>query len=595
MAKKNKFSWLVAGMVFGGFLCAGNALAFDMGENKTFFVDTAYDLLGRTQVSATLLQVGDHALFYAANDWWSESGPVEKEDAGAAILNLAVEFDKTIYPRLTKVYGSEWSPGIDNDLRVVVLITKIRKGAGGYFNSFDEYPRAQIANSNEREILYLNSSYAASSSAKDFLAHEFQHMINFYQKEKLRNSVEDVWLNEARSEYASSLCGYDSPYSGSNLERRVKDFLRYPTDSLTEWQNEFSDYGAANLFMQYLVNRYGEQILTRMMKTEAVGIASIDQALADGGFSERFGDVFANWIIADYIDDCQIGEGQKYCYLSPLLPYERLHVSPQMSNLLSVREGMEFTFSDAIKDWAGRWYEILPQGSGLNLMVKIQGAGAANWQAALVIIENNGAKSVRPLSFDSARLAATIVERFGNQVVRVILILSSQTKNSNFSASDPARQFSYTVKTTADNQLPPFLISPLSPEPSVAPLPELRPANPNFPDGSLIRAKGEEKVFIIKGNYRRWLQTPQILSAYPHLGWQNVIEVAPEQLNFYQDAWLVRADGDARVYEINGDGTKHWLNMSAQQFADSGRSWNMVYIVNARERDLYKTGAEVLR
>ncbi len=600
MAIKNtkKFYWLVLGVVFGSFLCAENALAFKLGENQVFSIDASYDINDRAQINATLRQVGDHALYYAADDWWSSLGPVEAESANAAILNLSNEFDKTIYPRLTQVFGSEWSPGIDNDLRITILITKIKKGTGGYFNSIDEYSKAQIASSNEREMIYLNSTYLSSFSAKSFLAHEFQHMINFYQKEKLRNSVEDIWLNEARSEYASSLCGYDSPYEGSNLERRVRDFLRYPTDSLTEWQNESADYAAVNLFMQYLVSRYGEQILTKMMKTEIVGIDSINQALALAGFSERFKDIFNNWTVANFVNDCQLGEGQRYCYLNSRLTYEYFHLRPQMSNLLAVREGVNFSFADSLKDWSGRWYEILPLGSGLNLMVNFQGASATNFQATLLIFNIDGSKNIRFLKLDSVQAAGAIVPDFGNQASGVVLVLFSQTKQSGFSANEPTYQFSYNAKITSAAQIPAVSVLPPAPLPAISPSPavvSLRAVNPNFPDGSLIRAKGSDKVFVIKGNYRRWLQSPQIFAAYPHFKWQNIIEVSSAQLNFYQEAWLIRAEGDLRVYEINGDQTKHWLNISAEQLVNFGRSWGAVYIVNAMERDLYKTGAEVLR
>jgi len=592
-----RFYWLVLGAIFGSFLCAGNALAFKLGENQVFSVDASYDINDRAQVSATLRQVGDHALYYTADDWWSSLGPIEAANANAAILNLANEFDKTIYPRLTQVFGSEWSPGIDNDLRITILITKIKIGAGGYFNSIDEYPKTQIISSNEREMIYLNSAYLSSLLVKAFLAHEFQHLINFYQKEKLRNSMEDIWLNEARSEYAPSLCGYDNPYTGSNLERRVKDFLRYPTDSLTEWQNESADYGAINLFMRYLVSRYGEQILTRMMKTELVGIDSINQALATAGFPERFEDVFSNWTIANFINDCQFGEGQKYCYLNPLLTYESFHIKPQMSSFLTVKEGAEFSFADSLKDWSGRWYEILPMGSGLNLMINFQGASVSNFQAALLIFNLNGSKNIRFLKLDSAQAASAIVPNFGNQVSSVVLVLFSQAKQAGFSANEPSYQFSYNAKITSATQVPVVAVLPAAPSPTFSPssISVPLPVSPGFPDGSLLRAKGSDKVFVIKGIYRRWLQTPQIFAAYPHFSWQSIIEVEPAQLNFYQEAWLVRADGDTRVYEINGDGTKHWLNMSAEQLVSSGRQWGMVYIVNKTERDLYKIGAEVLR
>jgi hypothetical protein len=58
---------------------------------------------------------------------------------------------------------------------------------------------------------------------------------------------------------------------------------------------------------------------------------------------------------------------------------------------------------------------------------------------------------------------------------------------------------------------------------------------------------------------------------------------------------LVCASGDKKVYEINGDGTKHWLNMTAEQFTKSGRRWDMVYVVNSAEVKLYKSGADVMK
>ncbi|MEK7160511.1 MAG: hypothetical protein AAB724_00640, partial [Patescibacteria group bacterium] len=78
-----------------------------------------------------------------------------------------------------------------------------------------------------------------------------------------------------------------------------------------------------------------------------------------------------------------------------------------------------------------------------------------------------------------------------------------------------------------------------------------------------------------------------------HFNWQNILEVSQIELDFYPEVFLVRAVDDHRVYEINGDGTKHWLNMSAEQFSNSGRKWERVSVINQTERDWYRTGAEV--
>jgi len=389
----NKISWIVLGAVFFSLLAISPAQAFLAGEIKTFNVDAIYDATGRTQLNATLRYVGDRAIFYVDNNWWNSLSPVDLAIQKIAISNLLLEFDQTIYPKLTQTYGTEWSPGIDNDLRISILIMPMKKITGGYFNTVDEYLKTQIPRSNERELIYLNTAYLDTDAAKVFLAHEFTHMINFYQKEKLRNAVEDIWLNEARAEYAATLCGYDKNYEGSNLQRRVIDFLRSSTDSLTEWTNQPADYGAVNLFFQYFTARYGEQVLTRAMKSVYVGIASLNESLTVSGFAERFSDIFTDWLVANYVNDCQLGQGQKFCYLNPLLDVNRFHVTPLARNFLTVKDGMEFSFADAIKDWSGRWYEILPLGEGLNLRLTFAGSKLSNFQVPIIIFYKNSFKS----------------------------------------------------------------------------------------------------------------------------------------------------------------------------------------------------------
>lgn len=587
------------------------AAAFSLGEIKTFNVGADYDELGRTQLSATLRQIGDHALFYVDSAWWDKlSAPA---NASAALAAISGEFDNNIYPRLTKIYGSEWNPGIDNEARIYILIAPMKKESGGYFNTFDEYPKLHVPlpnYSNEREMIYLNSLYLGSASFKGFLAHEFQHLTNFYQKEKLRNVTEETWLNEARSEYAPTLLGYDTVWTGSNLERRARDFLRDPGDSLTEWTNQPADYGAVNLFMQYLVGRYSEKILTKITQSDAVGIKSIDQALAEMGVADRFSDIFTNWTIANHINDCQLGDGQRLCYLDSNLSYEHLHANPTLTNILEAAAGVKFSFADVQKDWAGRWYKILPSGGGFNLIFDFAGAGGANFKVPVVVYYASGAKSVRYLALNKTQRGAELFSGFGQNIQSIVFIPQSQTKTSGFSANEPAYSFLYNVEMTNAGALPPeFLKSESAAATSTAvtaPIasvgsgsqatstPQISSSS-NFPDGSLIRVKGDTRVYVVQGKYRRWLRTPEIFNSYGHLRWENIIEVMPTQRDFYQESSLIRAAGDTRVYEIDSRGLKHWLRMSAAQFLLSGRNFSAVFEVNQRERDLYARGADILK
>jgi len=116
----------------------------------------------------------------------------------------------------------------------------------------------------------------------------------------------------------------------------------------------------------------------------------------------------------------------------------------------------------------------------------------------------------------------------------------------------------------------------------------------SYPEGSLLRDKNGYKVYIINGNYKRWIQTAEIYNHYGHLTWDDIINVEASILAQYQEAWMIRADGDKKVYELNADGTKHWINMTAEQFVLTGHKWEMVYIVNDWERDFYKIGSSVM-
>jgi len=565
------------------------ALAFVPGETKIFNISSGYDSAGRSQVAATLRQVGDKALFYVDDEWWYVNSP---DAVNKFVSDLSVEFDKIIYPKLTQVYGSEWSPGIDNELRIAVLIFKMKDNVGGYFDSADEFPKSVLPLSNENELIYLNSSFLSTPKMKIYLAHEFQHLITFYQKEKLRNAVDDIWLNEARSEYVSTLLGYDDSFAGSNLQKRTDEFSRNSSDSLTEWQNENGDYGSVNLFFQYLISRYGQGLLTKITKNELVGISSIDQAMAESGFDERFKNVFLNWVVASSYNDCLLGDGRKYCYFTPAL--SNFRVSPNLTNILPSQSGFTFSFSDKIKDWSGHWYKISGSGTNLNLNLEFSGEVGANFQVPVVVENSDNEKSLRLLKIDEKGRAQETFSDFGSQIKDIVLMPFSQSKTSGFSANEPSHSFSYSVSlvdssvpTPAPNPSPAVSILPIAPS-SIIPA-------PSYQDGSLIRAKNDFKVYVIKRGFKRWLQSPEILTAYPHFLWQNVIEITSAEQNWYKDAWLVRAAGDYKVYEINGDGTAHWLNMSASAFSQSGRDWGMVYEINKKELGYYKKGADAMR
>jgi len=404
--------------------------AASLGEKASFYIDSSYDLQKRQEITATLREISDRAYFYIDDDWWDNLSLQERTKIPDALKGLGTEFENKIYPTLTSRFGFEWKPGIDKDEKIAILIHPMVEGAGGYFNSGDEYPRVQIPKSNQREMIYLNASYINDQNAKSFLAHEFIHLITFNQKDKAYGVSEETWLNESRAEYAPTLLGYDDVYEGSNLQNRVRIFLEKSSDSLTEWKNEKSDYGVINLFTQYLVDHYGVEILVDSLKTPEVGISSINEALSRRSFKEDFSQVFTNWTIAVFVNNCQISEN--YCYFNPNL--RNFRIVPPVYFLSLIGEST-FSITYSTPSWAGNWYKII--GGKGTLTLEFDGDDTADFEVPYLLCDYQGVCGMNLLALDKNKNGQIAIPEFNTKYSSLTLIPSVQPQITSFMLNYP--------------------------------------------------------------------------------------------------------------------------------------------------------------
>ncbi len=437
-----------------------SASAVFLGEKQSFFVDSSYDSSEREEISALLQRIGKEIYFFIDNDYWDSLNLEEKNKTRQSLQDLDNEFHGKIYPTLTSFYGSEWKPGIDKDSRLTVLIHPMIEEAGGYFRSADEYEKIQVPNSNEKEMVYLNSLYINQPGSKNLLAHEFTHLITFYQKNVKQEIEEEIWLNEARAEYAPTLLGYDDIYENSNLENRVKIFLANPTDSVTEWQNALSDYGVLNLFTQYLVEQYGIEILTDSMRTEKKGINSLNYALKKNGYEENFTDVFTNWTITVLVNDCDLGK--EYCYQNENL--KNLKITPSF-NFLPLIGKSSLGVSQTTKNWAGNWYKFI--GGEGNLKISFLGDPESLFKIPCITKNSSGKYEIDFFQLDENQRGEIFVSDFGKEITSVVIIPSIQSKMSGFLNPEPSFPFFWEASATAveekeKEEKPNFLEKPIS-------------------------------------------------------------------------------------------------------------------------------------
>lgn len=415
------------------------------GQRVNFLVNSSYDLNKRNQLTATLQKVSPRIYFYIDDIWWNALDFNKQQKISTALDALFTEFDYKIYPTLTSTFGLEPKPGIDKDDRITVLIHPMVEEAGGYFNPGDEYPKIQSPNSNEREIIYLNAQYIDKPLIKSLLAHEFTHLITFNQKDLLRKVSEETWLAEARSEYASTLLGYDNVYAGSNLERRVKNFLEKSNDSVTEWQNQKYDYGVVNLFTQYLVDHYGLKILVDSLLSSKVGIPSLNEALAKNGFQDDFAQIFTNWTIATVVNDCALG--YRYCYLNPNLTTFR--ITPLINFLPLVGES-SLSITHRTTNWAGNWQKIVGGKGALTL--EFDGSDEVKFRVPYLVCDYQGKCTVELLNLDNYQKGKINISEFNIKYTSLTIIPSIQSKISGFDNQEPSYLFFWKASTVEKTQ-----------------------------------------------------------------------------------------------------------------------------------------------
>jgi len=268
---------------------------YEVGDVETFWVGNV-DTDEHFQIEAVLRVKLPHVYM------WVEKGvEVDQED----LERSARRFEEQTYPTNRAFFGSEWSPGVDHDVHLTILnATNLGDSVAGYFSAADEFSHLANPYSNEREMFYINldNNPPGTPFYDGTLAHEFQHMIHWAND---RN--EETWVNEGLSELAVELNG---------LRRGMPEaaFSEDPDTQLNTWTEEpelnVTHYGSAYLFMSYFLDRFGEELTQAVVASPADGPAGFDEALAAAGYDLRFEDVFADWLIANYLDNPMLADGR---------------------------------------------------------------------------------------------------------------------------------------------------------------------------------------------------------------------------------------------------------------------------------------------
>lgn len=312
------------------------------------------------RVTATLKAIGKHCYVYVAGGRATD----------AHVKKIVETFDARIYPLSTQLFGKEWSPGIDRDHRITLLLVDIKDGYNGgngayttgFFYAVDEYPRSKNANSNQREMVYLDTYPTDPGNAKYLavLAHEFQHMIHWAHDVKEYN-----WVNEGMSQLAQFANGFDHP-------EQVFNFINDSDNNMLAWSsdNTLSNYGQVYLFMYYLMGHTVKSVegqkafIRNIVGSKSQGIAGINAALTKSKVGKSFTQLFRNFCVANFINDRRAYQGE--------FGYDP-NLGMLLLNPMRVHNQAPYAGHGTVKLWSARAIRIDLRGLSPDINVGFQG------------------------------------------------------------------------------------------------------------------------------------------------------------------------------------------------------------------------------
>lgn len=305
---------------------------YQVGAEKSFWV-TNGDTHTSFQVETILQHVTDHLYVWIEND-------VDFDEDELA--DFAQVFEEKIYPTNREFFGSEWTPGIDNDPHIYMLYVRgIGGSVAGYFGGNESHPLAsKYSNAHELFVINAENTFLGTTEIESVAAHEFQHMIHWNN-----DANENLLINEGFSVLSQYLNGYDS--GGFDFS-----YIVNTDDQMNIWPNEddrFANYGSSFLYMTYFLDRFGKQATQKLVAHPENGLKSVDAVLQELGIVDPLtGQAYdanaltLDWALANYLGEGHVGDGRYVYHNYPdapqAYPTETFRDCPEGNQLRSVNQ-----------------------------------------------------------------------------------------------------------------------------------------------------------------------------------------------------------------------------------------------------------------
>ncbi len=240
---------------------------------------------------------------------------VDSRDASSLdpgfVPEVVATFDEKVYPLASRRFGA--AEDVDGDGRFTIFVSSwLTRLAGGRYKvdgfvrgaDFDRSVAEPFGN--RSDMMYLSATLRPGPHLRTVVAHEYTHAVVFSRRAfpvagdgRLRPE-EEGWLDEGLAHLVEDLHGF----SRTNVDYRVSAFLSRPERYRLVVEDYYAadlfrshgNRGGAYLFLRWCVDRHGDAVLDRLVRSGLRGVANLEAATG-----RSFAALYREWTTALYL------------------------------------------------------------------------------------------------------------------------------------------------------------------------------------------------------------------------------------------------------------------------------------------------------
>ncbi|GAB6098154.1 hypothetical protein JCM16358_00330 [Halanaerocella petrolearia] len=268
-------------------------LDYSIGDTEEFEMPSK---VKEKNVTATLAAIGKHVYVFVDNQVEIRQQKVDK---------LVSQFDNRIHPQIANK---------NNQNKTAILLTDFSDyHMTGYFDPADLYPDL----GNEVPIFYLNAD-RTKNTLLTAATHQYQHLNFFTAKAKAGRITNDAWINQGMAQLAPQLLGYINPekkgwsqdHGNGWVYSKDYGYLNNTEEvNLLVQDGSLPYIGGSSLFVNYLLDQYGKELLNKIMIS-----SQSPRDVIEDYTGRRFNKIYLNWVTTNLTDTIEGVDNQVYNY-----------------------------------------------------------------------------------------------------------------------------------------------------------------------------------------------------------------------------------------------------------------------------------------